>query len=501
MDAPTGSTGMALPTASPVSSLTPQVIGSAFVQQYYHILHQSPEMVHKFYQDSSTVNRPNSDGEMTSVMSVQAINDMIMSLDFRNCFTEIETADSQISYQNGVLIVVTGSFIGQDAIRRKFAQSFFLAPQEKGGYFVLNDVFRFLSETRQREMNYMLGDGTKDDSPQVLISPEAEPTCQEHDAPETPLLEENADNMEELPNQSEDGGSGFEDEVVVDQPADTGESDSQTVHEVIASGGQDDLPKKSYASIVKVMKGSSSPVAVYTTPKEKVEVAPQEPVIVSPAPASTPEVSHPASNNFPENNNNVEEEGHSIYIRNLSLNATAEQVEEEFKKFGPIKPGGVQVRSHKVERYCFGFVEFESLKSMQAAIEASPVMIGGRQAIVEEKRTTTRVVNGVVTNNGTGNSGRGRFQLGRGAFRNDNFWGRGSFSSNMGYRKNEFRNRAEYSGHGWGPGFRGSDGYQQRTFQNGDGMIEQRTFQNGDGDGMIVGRSRGGGPKITAVSA
>ncbi|URD73359.1 Nuclear transport factor 2 (NTF2) domain [Musa troglodytarum] len=481
------STGMALPTASPVSSLTPQVIGSAFVQQYYHILHRSPEMVHKFYQDSSIVNRPNSDGEMTSVMSVQAINDMIMSLDFRNCFTEIETADSQISYRNGVLIVVTGSFIGQDAIRRKFAQSFFLAPQENGGYFVLNDVFRFLSETQQREMNYMLGDGTKDDPPQVPISPEAEPTCQEHDATETPLLEENADNMEELPNQSEDGGSGFEDEVVVDPPADTGENDSQTVHEVIASGAQDDLPKKSYASIVKVMKGSSSPLPVYTIPKEKVEVAPQKPVIVSPALASTPELSHSASNNFPENNNNVEEEGHSIYIRNLSLNATAEQVEEEFKKFGPIKPGGVQVRSHKVERYCFGFVEFESLKSMQAAIEASPVMIGGHQATVEEKRTTTRVVNGVVTNNGTGNSGRGRFQLGRGAFRNDNFRGRDSFSSNMGYRRNEFRNRAEYSGRGSGPGFHGSGGFQQRAFQN--------------GDGTIIGHPRGGGPKITAVSA
>lgn len=41
-------------------------------------------------------------------------------------------------------------------------------------------------------------------------------------------------------------------------------------------------------------------------------------------------------------------EGHSVYIRNLPLNATAEQVEEEFKKFGTIKPGGVQVRNHKV---------------------------------------------------------------------------------------------------------------------------------------------------------
>ena len=90
-------------------------------------------------------------------------------------------------------------------------------------------------------------------------------------------------------------------------------------------------------------------------------------------------------------------EGHSIYIKNLPLNATAAQVEEVFSKFGTIRPGGVQVRNHKVckmsltyslhvllnlvakrelsvlliqiDRFCFGFVEFELLASMQAAIE------------------------------------------------------------------------------------------------------------------------------------
>lgn len=41
-------------------------------------------------------------------------------------------------------------------------------------------------------------------------------------------------------------------------------------------------------------------------------------------------------------------EGHSIYIKNLPLNATAAQVEEVFSKFGTIRPGGVQVRNHKV---------------------------------------------------------------------------------------------------------------------------------------------------------
>jgi len=41
-------------------------------------------------------------------------------------------------------------------------------------------------------------------------------------------------------------------------------------------------------------------------------------------------------------------EGHSIYIRNLPLNVTVGQLEMEFKKFGPIKAEGIQVRNNKV---------------------------------------------------------------------------------------------------------------------------------------------------------
>ena len=37
-----------------------------------------------------------------------------------------------------------------------------------------------------------------------------------------------------------------------------------------------------------------------------------------------------------------------IYIRNLPMNATPAQLEEEFKRFGAIKKGGIQVRSNKV---------------------------------------------------------------------------------------------------------------------------------------------------------
>lgn len=56
--------------------------------------------------------------------------------------------DAQDSFNGGVLVLVTGYLIGKDSLRRKFSQSFFLAPQDKG-YFVLNDVFRYVDEGNQ----------------------------------------------------------------------------------------------------------------------------------------------------------------------------------------------------------------------------------------------------------------------------------------------------------------------------------------------------------------
>lgn len=46
-------------------------------------------------------------------------------------------------------------------------------------------------------------------------------------------------------------------------------------------------------------------------------------------------------------------EGHSIHVRNLPYDATVEQLEKEFKKFGSIKRDGIQVRSSKVWFMCY----------------------------------------------------------------------------------------------------------------------------------------------------
>lgn len=48
-----------------------QAVGNTFISNYYPTLHKSPDSVHKFYTDSSVLSRPNADGVMTSVTTVQ----------------------------------------------------------------------------------------------------------------------------------------------------------------------------------------------------------------------------------------------------------------------------------------------------------------------------------------------------------------------------------------------------------------------------------------------
>nr|POE50407.1 hypothetical protein CFP56_35579 [Quercus suber] len=66
-------------------------------------------------------------------------------------------------------------------------------------------------------------------------------------------------------------------------------------------------------------------------------------------------------------NKDYEARGYSIYKKGLPLNVTPSLLENEFKKFGPFKNGGIQVRSQK--GFCFGFVEFEVASAVQSAIK------------------------------------------------------------------------------------------------------------------------------------
>ncbi|XP_074272788.1 nuclear transport factor 2-like [Silene latifolia] len=125
--------------------LSVEVIGNAFVNQFYKIMHTKPQLAYQFFNDSSTMSRPGPTGDLMTVTTMKGIKDLILSLDYKNWKSEILTVTTQASYMDGITISVTGCLTGQDNVRRKFTESFFLAPQDNG-YFVHNDVFKFITE-------------------------------------------------------------------------------------------------------------------------------------------------------------------------------------------------------------------------------------------------------------------------------------------------------------------------------------------------------------------
>lgn len=95
----------------------------------------------------------------------QGISEVLKTLsygDFKSA--EITSYDIQESHDGGFLLVVTGYFTLNERLRRKFTQTFFLAPQENG-YFVLNDIFRFVNESEAIDGEVVSGKDYETPSP------------------------------------------------------------------------------------------------------------------------------------------------------------------------------------------------------------------------------------------------------------------------------------------------------------------------------------------------
>ncbi|KAM7496242.1 hypothetical protein LguiA_020656 [Lonicera macranthoides] len=455
----------------PVSA---QVVGNAFVQQYYHILHHSPALVHRFYQDISKLGRPEDDGSMSVTTTMEAINSKIVSLNYGEFRAEIKSVDAQESLNSGVHVLVTGFLTGKDNVTRNFAQSFFLAPQERGGYFVLNDIFRYVENANSHDEN-------KDPASDVeaIRTPEQEssPIQENHITEQTTVLAEESNGEEVYDPHENVEVSVVEDEVPVAEVVDEVQDDAQMVVES-TTVKIEEVPKKSFASIVMDLKRSTVPFSSPArTLRKSQPKSPEQEVKATPPSVSGTEGSVSSSIGV-ENGNNEEGEadGYSVYIKGLPSNATPSQLEEEFKKFGPIKSGGIQVRSNRQQGFTFGFVEYEVPSAVQKAIEASPIAIGGRQAVVEEKRSTNSRSNN-----------RGRFTNGRGfGYRNEGTrGGRGPLEGSRGYsRGGEYNGRAEFGNNRGNNNNRGGGGLSNR---GGDG------YQRADSNGGRINRAAAGG--------
>ncbi|XP_057964056.1 nuclear transport factor 2 [Malania oleifera] len=398
-------------------TVTAAQVGSYFVGQYYQVLQQQPDCAHQFYTDSSSMIQVDGDSSQTASTPLQ-IHTLILSLNFTGI--EIKTINSLESWDGGILVLVSGSVKGKDfSDGRKFVQSFFLAPQEKG-YFVLNDIFQFMDEEIVHQHSLPVQPENKLDSQVHAPSPIPELPVADYvleeearDYVNSVHIEDDTVDKYSLPDQQQLQEPETE-TVVEETPVEEAASLQNAVNTVQDPwAGPVEEPvgepqKRTYASILRVSMGQPV-LPVATQPLFKKSSPPASEWHHTPEPAAQPSntVFSDVRESFGEAAEEglaLEEEGESksVYVRNLPSNVSASEIEQEFMNFGRIKPDGVFIRSRKDIGVCYAFVEFEDLLGVQNALKASPIQLAGRQVFVEERRANSN-----STSRG-GRRGRGR---------------------------------------------------------------------------------------------
>ncbi|KAH7873709.1 hypothetical protein F5879DRAFT_972346 [Lentinula edodes] len=130
---------------TPHRSAIPSEVGWQFVPQYYNFVNKEPERLHCFYNKRSTFIHGSEGEDSKTCHGQQEIHAQISSLNFQDCKIFINSVDAQSSADGGIIIQVIGELSNNNGPWQKFVQTFFLAEQPNG-YFVLNDIFRFLKE-------------------------------------------------------------------------------------------------------------------------------------------------------------------------------------------------------------------------------------------------------------------------------------------------------------------------------------------------------------------
>ncbi|GAB2281829.1 hypothetical protein Dimus_016393 [Dionaea muscipula] len=434
---------------------TPFQVGSFFVSQYYQILRESPELAHRFYTDMSVITRTDGDANDTTVTTLEDIDLLLSSLRYTGI--EISKLKSQESWNGGILVFVSGlvklqGFSG----RRRFNETFFLAPQEnpapqEKGFFVLNDIFEFID----------------DDFYDHQLVTEIPEINVESDAHASPLLEQSVSSFSSEEETREYNSTLVEEDNLVDkysipdeqQPQEPEEDtfvgeapveEAPEIASVMPSVQEMPMPmapvneparepaRITYASILlaKSSVPSSVPTVRQSMPPSSQPIARQSvPPYAEPyhrVQASSPQLNPSATSFVPDavaagTDNALFQEGEraSVYVRNLPSHVTNADLENELKNFGRIKPNGVFIKNKKDVGVCFAFVEFEDMTGVQTAIQASPIQLLGRLIYIEQRRDGN---NSAPRGGGVGRGiNRGRGSRGRGSrsnYQNDTSRGR-----------------------------------------------------------------------------
>ncbi|KAG8438895.1 hypothetical protein GDO86_005184 [Hymenochirus boettgeri] len=130
---------------------SPLLVGREFVRQYYTLLNQAPDFLHRFYGKSSSYVHGGLDSSGKPADAVYGQTDIhkkVMSLNFKDCRTKIRHVDAHATLNDGVVVQVMGELSNNRQPMRRFMQTFVLAPEGSvaNKFYVHNDIFRYQDE-------------------------------------------------------------------------------------------------------------------------------------------------------------------------------------------------------------------------------------------------------------------------------------------------------------------------------------------------------------------
>lgn len=425
---------------APASEVPKDEVGWYFVEQYYTTLSKSPERLYLFYNKRSQYVSGVEEEKVNVCLGQKAINERIKALDFKDTKVRVTNVDSQGSDAN-IVIQVIGEISNQGQPHKRFCQTFVLAEQTNG-YFVLNDIFRYLTEEPEEDEDAqepVAADGLEEPAPTAAVPQDeaeqattsaedlnkvddklAEVAQQESTteevasaAPAQQVPEEVEQlQVEEAPAAVEEASKepeapAQEEVTETEKPAAPAQTPAASTQKAAAVAMPSGPPKpaapRTWASLAASAHKVATPVvnapAAQQAPSQSKAAAPTQPAADKPAQQAAPvrDQSPPASQGetagwqtatgHKKEQSRVQNQGPAAdpdqkraYIKNVYS-----QVEEATLKATLSKFGEVEYLDVSRPKNC-AFVDFKTPAGFQAAVAANPHTVNGVEIKVEERR-------------------------------------------------------------------------------------------------------------------
>eukprot|EP00069_Balaena_mysticetus_P017198 bmy_10543T0 len=186
---------------------SPLLVGREFVRQYYTLLNQAPDMLHRFYGKNSSYVHGGLDSNgkpADAVYGQKEIHRKVMSQNFTNCHTKIRHVDAHATLNDGVVVqfyVHNDIFRYQDEVFGGFVTE----PQEESEEeveepeerqqtpeVVPDDSGTFYDQTVSNDLEEHLEEPVAEPEPDPEPEPEQEPVSEVQEEKSEPVLEETA---------------------------------------------------------------------------------------------------------------------------------------------------------------------------------------------------------------------------------------------------------------------------------------------------------------------